>query len=160
MSITWQDIAFQLEPDIARETLKAWSWLVPQPWTPVVCSMVAGIFLEMPNGEVHWLDTGTALIEKVADTRDAFEEILRSSPDLVEDWFLPGLVEQLHAAGKRTQTGECFGFTILPVFAEGKYAVDNMFVLPVREQFVGVAEIHRQLSGEPDGTTVQFKVVD
>src|SRR5690606_10010246 len=69
MSVAWRDIAFQLEPDVAREVAKAWSWLIPEPWEPIVCSTVAGVFLEKPNGEVHWLDTGTGLVEQVASTR-------------------------------------------------------------------------------------------
>lgn len=160
MSITWQDIAFQLEPDIAREACKAWSWLVPEPWEPIVCSMVAGIFLEKATGEVHWLDTGTGLVEHVASTRVQFEEIIRSSSDLVDEWFLPLLVERLHAAGKRPTAGECYGFTILPIFAEGKYDTDNMFVVPVREQVVGIADIHRQLNVLPEGASVKIKVTD
>lgn len=75
MSITWRDIAFQLDPDIAREAAKAWSWLVPEPWEPIVCSMVAGIFLEALSGEVHWLNTGTGLAKPVAQSREHFQEI-------------------------------------------------------------------------------------
>lgn len=160
MDITWRDIAFQLEPDIARESATAWSWLVPEPWEPVICSMVAGIFLEASMGKVLWLDTGTGLVEQVAPCRTDFEEMLRSSPDLVDNWFLPELVAQLHAAGKRPKEGECYGYTFLPIFEEGKYHVDNMFVMPVREQFVGMADIHRQLSSLPDGAKVELKIVD
>lgn len=160
MSITWQDIAFQLEPDIAEEAAKAWSWLLPGPWEPIICSMVAGVFLETQTGEVLWLDTGTGLVESVASNRAQFEETIRSSPDLVDEWFLPPLVERLHGAGKKPEPGECYGFIILPVFAEGKYDVENMFVAPVREQFVGMADVHRQLAELPDDTAVQVKVVD
>ena len=160
MSITWRDIAFQLEPDIASEAAKAWSWLVPEPWEPIICSMVGGVFLETPSSGVLWLDTGTGLVEPVAQSRAHFEEIVRSSQHLVDDWFLPPLVERLQAAGKKPNEGECYGFTILPVFAEGKYDTDNMFVLPVREQLVGMADIHRQLNGLPDGSSVQVKVTD
>jgi hypothetical protein len=160
MSIAWRDIAFQLDPGIALDTAKAWSWLVPEPWEPIVCSMVAGVFLETPSGEVLWLDTGTGSVEPVAQSREHFEELVRSSPDLVDEWFLPPLVERLHAAGKKPSDGECYGFTILPVFAEGKYDTDNMFVVPVREQLVGLAHVHRQLNGLPEGSSVQVKVTD
>jgi hypothetical protein len=160
MSVTWQDIAFQLDPDIAREAGKAWSWLVPEPWKPIVCSMVAGVFLEKPSGDVHWLDTGTGLVELVASTRTQFDELINSSPDHIDEWFLPPLVERLHAAGKKPAVGECYGFTILPIFAEGRYDTHNMFVLPVREQFVGIADIHRQLNDLPDGASVQIKLTD
>ncbi|RAZ89105.1 hypothetical protein DPM33_19260 [Mesorhizobium hawassense] len=160
MSITWRDIAFQFESDVAQAAAEAWSWLLPEPWTPLVCSMVGGMFVERPNKEVHWLDTGTGLVERVALSRARFEEMIRVSPDLVDEWFLPPLVVRLHAAGKKPKAGECFGFTILPVFDEGKFDIKNMFVVPVREQFIGMAEVHRQINELPDGSRVRIKVVD
>lgn len=160
MSITWHDIAYQMQPDIADEVSDAWSWLVPEPWEPIICSMVAGVFLETQSDGVLWLDTGTGLIEQVAKSREDFEAIVRSSPDLVDEWFLPPLVERLHAVGKKPNKGECYGFTILPVFAEGKYDTENMFVLPVREQLVSCAGIHRQLNELPDGASVRIEITD
>ena len=116
--------------------------------------------MEKPDGAVHWLDTGTGLVDKVASSRAHFEETMRTSPDLVDEGFLPPVIERLHAAGKKAGAGECYGFAILPVFAEGKYEVDNMFVIPIAEQFVGMADVHRQLSELPDGASVEVKVVD
>lgn len=113
-----------------------------------------------PNNEVHWLDTGTGLVERVARSATDFEEIIRTAPDLADEWFLPPLVERLHAAGKKPKAGESYGFTILPVSAEGKFDVDNMFVTPVSEQFVGMANVHRQLNELPDSSRVRIKVVD
>lgn len=113
-----------------------------------------------PNNEVHWLDAGTGLVERVARSATDFEEIIRTAPDLVDEWFLPPLVERLHAAGKKPKAGESYGFTILPVFAEGKFDVDNMFVTPVSEQFVGMANVHHQLNELPDSSRVRIKVVD
>lgn len=81
------------------------------------------------------LDTGTGLVEQVAHSMTHFEEMIRTAPDLVDEWFLPPLVERLHAAGKKPKVRGCYGFTILPVFAEGKFDVENMFVAPVSEQF-------------------------
>ncbi|RUW27275.1 MULTISPECIES: T6SS immunity protein Tdi1 domain-containing protein [unclassified Mesorhizobium] len=158
--VIWQDIAFQFEPDVAHTVAKAWSWLLPEPWTPLVCSMVGGMFVERPNNEVHWLDTGTGLVERVARNRTLFDEMIRISHDLVDEWFLPPLVGRLHAAGKKPKVGECYGFTILPVFAKGKFDVENMFVVPVSEQFIGMAEVHRQINELPDGSPVRIKVVD
>lgn len=160
MTVAWQDIAFQLEPEMSAEVAEAWAWLVPGPWTPFVCSMVGGIFLETPSGEVRWLETGTALVERVAASREAFEAMIGSSPELVEEWFLPGLVERLHAAGKRAGAGQCYAFTILPVFAGGLYEEANMFVVPVREQFVGMAGPQKQISELPEGAQVRIEIVD
>ncbi|QND60945.1 hypothetical protein [Mesorhizobium huakuii] len=62
--------------------------------------------------------------------------------------------------GKKPKAGECYDFTILPVFAEGKFDVENMFVIPVTEQFIGMADLHRQLNELPDTSKVRIKVVD
>jgi hypothetical protein len=143
MSISWHDIAFVPDPEIAAEAQAAWAWLLPGPWTPLLCSTVGGIFLEAEDGRVLWLEIGTALVEEAAADASAFDAMLSAGGDAVELWFLPGLVEDLHRAGKRPGPGECYAFTILPVFEEGRYAADNMFVVPAREQLVGIAEVHR-----------------
>jgi hypothetical protein len=145
---------------MARAAGKAWSWLVPEPWSPIICSIVGGIFLEEPSGNVRWLDTGTGLVEQIAGSRGDFEQTCRTASNLVDEWFLPPLVGRLHAVGKKPREGECFGFKILPVFVEGKYDTENMIVLPVKEQFIGMAEVHRQLNDLPDGASVQVRVTD
>jgi len=160
MSVGWQDIAFQIEAPLAQEAMAAWSWLFPEQWTPLICSMVGGIFLQARNGLVHWLDTGTGLIEQVSSSKEQFEATIRSNSPLVEEWFLPSLVERLHDAGKRASAGQCYAFTVLPVFAEGKYEPENMFVVPVSEQLVGIAGVHKQLSTLPDGSSVRIEVTD
>ncbi|ALJ12535.1 T6SS immunity protein Tdi1 domain-containing protein [Sphingopyxis macrogoltabida] len=160
MTVTLNDIAFQLEQSVAQAATTEWSWLVPEPWTPLVCSMVGGVFFEKPNESIHWLDTGTGLVEQVAKNRVEFEEVMKTSPALTDEWFLPSLIERLHAAGKKPGAGECYGFSVLPVFAEGKYEVGNMFVVPVWEQFVGMADVHRQISELPEGASVQVKIID
>lgn len=160
MTVTWSDIAFQLDPSIAAAVVAEWSWLLPEPWTPLVCSVVGGVFFEKSDGTVHWLNTATALVEQVANSRTEFERVLKASPDLVEEWFLPPLVDRLHSVGKKASAGECYAFTILPIFAEGKFEVSNMFVVPVEEQFVGMAGVHRQTSELPEGASVQIRIVD
>jgi len=160
MGVSWHDIAFQPGDALAKEMSEAWSWVFPEPWKPIICSMVGGIFLQSEADVVYWLDTGTGLIEQVASNREEFEQIVRSSPALVEEWFLPGLVQVLHDAGKKPDAGQCYSFTVLPVFAEGKYDVHNMIVVPIREQFVGATAIHRQLHALPEGAAVRIKIVD
>ena len=158
--VGWVDIAFQMPPEIKGDVAAAWSWIIPNPWEPILCSKLGGIFMRYPDGEVHWLEAPIALVERVAGSADEFHEICRAQDDRVNDWFAPGLVEQLHGAGKIAGSGQCYGFTFLPIFAEGKYAPDNMFVTSIRESLVGVADIHKQIAELPDGSKVQFKIVE
>jgi hypothetical protein len=159
MSVRWIDIAFEMPAELVEDARAEWTWLLPDPWTPVLCSKVGGMFVEIPNGEVLWLDCATGSVELAAASVTEFHDICRHKPDIVDVWFLPPLVERLHAAGKIAGPGECYGFTIFPVFAEGKYVPDNMHVASMREVLVGIAHIHKQLSDLPNGTKVQIEVV-
>lgn len=156
----WADIAFEMPADLTKEICDAWSWLVPEPWEPILCSRIGGIFLRSKRGEVLWLDTAVALVDPIAATVDEFNETCRSNSEIVHEWFGTALVDKLHSAGKVAGPGDCYGFTFLPVFAEGKYEPDNMFVAPIREVLIGNAKIHNQISDLPDGSSVQIKVVD
>ena len=156
----WDDLAFVPGPELAAEAREAWSWLVPGRWRPILFAMVGGIFFESEAGTVHWLDIGVGTVEEVAPSVEAFEAILRSGAPVVEEWFLPPLVQALHEAGKRPGPGQAYHFLILPVFAEGKYAPDNMVLVPAREQVGAAADIHRQLKDVPDGTKAEMIVRD
>jgi hypothetical protein len=116
MGVSWHDIAFMPDPELADEAQAAWSWLVPSPWRVLVCATVGGIFLETESGKVRWLDVGTGFVEDVAESVEGFEAILRSGEPVIDEWFLPGFVEALHEAGKRPGPGEAFFPIILPVF--------------------------------------------
>lgn len=156
----WVDIAFELPPELTDDVHAAWSWLLTEPWEQILCSKIAGIFLKCDSGEVLWLDTAAALVDPVAATVEQFHDACRNNLDIVHEWFGTGLVEQLHCAGITAGAGECYGFKILPVFAQGKYAPDNMFVCSIHEQFVSVADVHKQLAALPDGGSVQIKIKD
>jgi len=156
---SWPDIAFQMSPELAADVGSAWSWLVPDPWSPVLCSKVGGVFLEVSSGEVLWLDTATGTVEQATATVDEFHESCRTNAEAVDNWFLPSLVDRLHEAGKVAGPTDCYGFVVLPVFAEGKYVPDNMFAAPVREVLIGNADIHKQIAELPDGSKVQVKII-
>jgi hypothetical protein len=152
----WNDLAFVPSPKLAGETRKAWSWLVPGHWRPILCTAVGGIFFETEAGTVRWLDIGAGTVEEVAPSVEAFETILRSGAGNFEWWFLPALVGELHRAGKRPGPGQAYFFLILPVFAEGKFTADNMAVISSREQLLSAADIHRQIARVPDGAKVEL----
>ena len=160
MAVSWNEMAFVPGLGLAGEAEAAWSWLVPGPWRVLVCARIGGIFLEAEGGQVRWLDIGTGFVETVAESAEAFEATLRSGDPVIEEWFLPDLVEALHEAGKRPGPDEAYWAIIPPIFAEGKYVPDNMAVVPIREQLLGSADMHKQIAQLPDGAEVRFKVVD
>jgi hypothetical protein len=119
----------------------------------VLFSIIGDMFFARDDGAVWWLNTGTAEVKRVADSIENFQEHLGT--ELADDWFLPDLVERLHAAGKLPEEGECYTYVTLPVFAEGKYEVDNLNPVPAAEHFAVTGHIHREIAALPDSAKLK-----
>jgi hypothetical protein len=139
--------------DVAR---RAWSWLVPEPWTCIACSAMGDIFLRNDLGEVLWLDCGQGSLERIAQGVDDFQS--RLDGDEGEEWLLLPLVKALRRSGKILDRGQCYGFKILPIFAEGSYELDNIYATSAAEHSSVTGMLHRQIRDLPDGATVELKV--
>ena len=139
--------------------LSEWSWFLKGKWSPLSVSAVGDVFLENKSGQVFRLDTGVAELEPVAPSIAAFHEALHS-PTSVREWLLAPLVEELQSEGKTLGQGQCYGFTILPVFQEGSYRAENRFMLSALEHVRFTGDMHRQIQDLSDGDKVRIKVVD
>ena len=152
-----------LVADVALEdvnaALSAWSWLLKdRTWWPLLVGAAGDVFLANSEG-VFRLDTGVGELERIAENESGFHESLRD-PALVHDWLLEPVVEELRANGKELGPGQCYSFTILPVFEEGSYKAENRFVLPVTEHLRVTGAINSEINGLTDGDKVRIKVVE
>ncbi len=157
MALGLNDLLVQPGDEAIRAAAKAWEWRLPEPWKPVVCSAIGDIFLKKGNDEVWWLDCGRNMLERIADNEQIFSTLLDA--DHTEAWFLPPLVEALRQSGKILSARQCYSFTILPIFAEGKYESQNMHVLPAQAHYCLTADLHRQIRDMPDGAKIELKIV-
>lgn len=138
--------------------LSAWSWLLEErTWAPILVSAAGGVFLTGAEG-VFRLDTGIGELERITENEGGFQESLLD-PLLVRDWLLEPVVDELRAEGKELGPGQCYGFTILPVFAEGSYKAANRFVLSVAEHLRITGDFHAQIKGLADGDKVRIQIV-
>lgn len=154
MKITWNDLTF-LPSDEALASLRAaWEWLLPETFEPVMASALGDMFFQEDGPEIYWLNTGTADITRVADSREEFLELLET--EQADHWFMPHLIEALEAAGKILQPDQCYTYAALPIFKEGKYEVGNLNPVPSAEHFGVTGDIHRQLRDLPDGAKVRI----
>ncbi len=151
--MNWFDLTVALNEEAVRALRSSWRWLLGDDWSPVLFSIWGDAFLKK-EGEVYWLNTGTGIITLVASDDDQFRAELTG--EKANEWFMPGLVTALHQAGKRPNKDQCFSFTIFPIFAEGKYEVNNVWVSPINEHFGLSGDLHRQISDFPDGQEVRL----
>jgi hypothetical protein len=157
MSVSWSDLTCTPDADAVTELASAWAWRLKEPFSPLLFSALGDMFFSRDAGDVWWLNTGTGEVTRVAPSIDEFKSLL--STDIADEWFLPLLIEQLHVAGKLLGPGECYSFVTLPIFAEGKYEVENLNPVSAREHFALTGGIHKDLHVVPDGAKVKLTVV-
>jgi hypothetical protein len=134
----------------------SWHWKIGEAWTPLLFSAIGDVFFQVPAGTVWWLNTATAELEQVAQSREQFESLL--SGDQADEWFLPGLVDALRGQGKKLQDDECYTYAVLPVFAEGSFSAENMHPVKASEHFSASGRVHESICKLPDGARVQVTI--
>ena len=137
--------------------LGQWPWLIPATLTVWLVNRFGDIFAVVEDGSIHMFDIGVGTFEQVADSQDHFCDLL-DTEDHASDWLMLSLVDELVAAGKTLNPGECYGFLQPPVLG-GDYAVENIEVMPIEEHFGINAQIHEQIKDLPDGAevTIEFE---
>ncbi|WP_185960324.1 hypothetical protein [Erythrobacter insulae] len=161
MPVTWSDIAFRPGENLSKEIAQAWSWLLKnRDFRPFIASKFGDVFYETSSGTVECLSCSLGDIEEVAESRAVFEQTCDEVGEDVMVWFGPGLIEELHSAGKVAGADECYAFAILPIFAQCEYSAANLNAVPAREVLVGLAQVHSEIADLPDGTSVQIKITE
>jgi type VI secretion system (T6SS) immunity protein Tdi1 len=155
-NVPFSPLTFEPTAEAIEELSDAWAWLLKYPFRPVLFSILGDMFFTRDNGSVWWLNTGAGEVTRVAESVDDFQQKLGT--ELADEWFLPHLVEQLHAAGKIPEPGECYTYVTLPIFQEGKYVVDNLNPVPADEHFALTGEVHHQIAALPEGARVKVTV--
>jgi Domain of unknown function (DUF1851) len=142
------------DADALTELQSAWSWLLPTEHKLLIVSAFGDVFYADNNDDVFWLNTGTAEIEKVANSTAEFQSKLDEEEGF--EWLMPDLVEALESEGKILAPGQCYTYAILPIFDEGEFETWNFKPVSARAHFGLTAHIHRQIAGLADGSQVKI----
>lgn len=121
--------------------------------------MGGDVILGGGDDRVLLLDTGGGSIDPIAESVLAFEDAL-GDPELLDDWFSASLADRLRQQGGGLGPSDCYGYAILPVFAEGSYGPENRRVLSALDHLAFSADVHRQIRDLPDGTRLRLTVVE
>jgi hypothetical protein len=156
MTVTWNDLSFLPSDDALAELYTAWKWFLPKTFKPIMTSTLGDVFFQHDGDAVFWLNTGTAEVTQLASSRAEFLELLKT--DKADEWFMPGLVEELMAAGKILKPDHCYTYVILPIFKDGKYDVSNLNPVPAKEHFGATGTLHQQIREMPDDAKVKIEI--
>lgn len=140
--------------DVER-LLASWRWLCPRRVTLIARNAFADLFLRDEEGALFQLDVAVGKLTNVADSETQFHE-LAATPEKREEWFKESDQQAAAARGLRPNESECIGFSIPLVFAQAGSA--TAYVTDIHDHVSFLGDLHRQISGLPDGTKVRLRV--
>jgi Domain of unknown function (DUF1851) len=153
MRVTWNELVVDRATIAdADGLLDSWRWLVDASCQVVMISALGDLFVQNAIGQVFWLDTGWGELTQVAESAEAFKQLLLQ-PENVDQWFVPQLVGDLLTSGKQLKPGECFGYRVPPVLS-GAIAPENFEPTDVSVYFHLLGQIHERVQALPDGTPI------
>ena len=158
MTPNLKDLSVNLNSINTGKLMKTWAWLTGNDKQPIMVTILGDVFLKDKQGQIFWLNVGEGYIDKVADSQSSFEEMLLDE-ELVDEWFLPQLVEEIKASGLELTDGKVYSYLKLPILG-GHYVAENFKVTDIAVHFQLTGEIHRQIADLPEGTNVNIKVVE
>ncbi len=136
----------------ADEALEAWRWLVPQRVRPLVVTAFGDLFLVEDSGAVMFLDTIGGKCESVASSTRQLKQKIQE-PDLLDEWFMPGFLDELRQTGVMLSPGECYS-ALHSVALGGSFTVENWQPTHWRVHFAFSGHLHDQIKDLPPGTKI------
>jgi hypothetical protein len=152
MRITWNELTVNPEGVDLDGLLSEWRWLVDDSFEPVLISALGDLFLRHSDGRIFWLSSGWGQLTEVANSAEEFKQLMVQREN-AEEWFVPGLVGDILAAGKRLGPGQCFGYNVPPVLG-GEIEPDNFEPTDLQVHFGILGQIQRQVKDLPPSTPI------
>lgn len=158
MKITWRELLVDLKGFTSDELLSEWRWLVPEELGLRMVSTLGDAFLEDPEGNIYWLDTGGAELHRISNDKSEFDQ-LRQQPENANEWFAPRLIGDLLSSGASLQTGQCFSYKIPPTIS-GEFTIENFQPTSLSVHFSTLGQIQRQVKPLPIGAVIDKVVLE
>jgi hypothetical protein len=153
MQITWKDLIVDQIGINIDEILEDWRWLIPEHHTLLLVSALGDLFLLANNQSVFWLDTGSALLTKVSDSIDEFNDLVHNV-DNVNEWFCPELIAGLKAQGITLGNQQCYSYK-RPLTLDGTMDPANFEPADISVHFSVLGQLQKQVRDLPSGTKVK-----
>ncbi len=133
-----------------------WDFVLPSSFTIWLVNRFGDIVLVLDDESVHFFDVGTGTVERVADNREHFCELI-DDEDNAKNWLLINLTDACVAAGLTPGPNQCYSFKAPPILG-GKYEVDNVAPTNLAVHYSFQADICRQTKNLPSGTKVRIVI--
>ena len=152
MEINWAELKIDLSKINLKNLLESWEWLIGNDKKIILISTIGDAFLEDSNGICYWLNVGEGIFEKVAENITEFETKLTNN-EIVEDWFLVELVEELKKSGIKLTENNIYSYKTFPILG-GEYLPENFEITDIEVHFEISGQIYKQVKDLPVRTKI------
>ena len=146
----------QFIKDISKIDLKDicsdWQWLLNNEYSPIMVTLSGDIFLCDTDNAIHWLDTGTGQLKKVAQNSNQFLSALEDIEN-IDNWLLASTVLDLIKSGLILEENQVYSYKQMPII-NGDYSLTNFDATDMSVHFSMTGQICKQLQDVPDGTKI------
>ena len=144
--------------DLLRIISEAWGWIGLKPRRVVRQNAFGNLLVEDQSGRYWRICPEELSCTVIADSSQQFKQ-LELDQDFRMDWEMSKLVSEAKARLGEPGEGRCFCLKI-PGVLGGEYSIDNIGHISLEELIRASGDIAQKIEGLPDGTQVEFKVVD
>lgn len=134
------------------DALEAWRWLAGPGPKPMAMTALGDVFVRNDANEVHFLDTYEGKLKLSARTYDAWKKAITNETN-IQNWFGPGLVADLRAAGKVLAAGQCYSPTV-PLILGGQMVPENLEPTDWSVHLQILGQVYRKARDLPPGTPI------
>jgi hypothetical protein len=147
---------FPVDHLVVDRLLSEWRWLCPHRMALVARTAFGDLFLRNEAGAVFWLNTAVGKLAEVARSEAEFLE-MAATIEKQREWFGEPELQACASRGLKPTSAQCIGFSVPLVFAESG-SPDTPYIADLYEYVSFLGDLHRQISGLPDGAKVTLRV--
>lgn len=152
MRITWNELTVGFGAIKSDALLADWRWLIGDAVQLVLVSALGDLFLRDSEGHILWLDAGAARLTPVAESAEEFKRLMQLM-EHVDEWFVPQLIGDLIATGKKLAAGQCYSYKVPPMLG-GKMELGNFEPTDLLVHCSILGQVGRRIQGTKiDGFT-------
>ena len=152
MPITLNDLTVNFQHLNRESLMDSWRWLVGSTKQVILLTAVGDAFLQdSQDGTIHFLDTIAGEVQSIAESYDDLLSLLNDK-NFVVNYFAVELFADLQQP-QTLLTGQIYSYKQPPVLG-GQIALDNIEPTDIDVHFTLLGQIHQQVKGLPDGTSI------
>ena len=136
----------------------SWAWIGLEAEEVLGQNDFGNLLIRDRNGRFWRICPEELSCEVVAEAQEELAELSRD-PAFVEDWQMDNLVNAAQVALGPLVEGRSYCLKI-PAVLGGQYLPENYAIVPTEELISFAGSAAKQIKDLPDGTSVEFRIVD